>query len=247
MGSLETGLFDKCLAIVGSRKMTSYGATLLEKFIPILVDAGVTIVSGYMYGVDRKAYDLTLECGGKTIAVLGWGIDWEILPKKPGALYISEYPGKTKPRLWMFPRRNRIVAGLSSGVWVVEAGEGSGSLITANLAVRYKRTLFATPGPITSRVSTGTNQLIQSGLAKMILSPQDILSAMGWHSKSPKLQDTGYSGNDPILKLLAVEPLIADEIASRLGLSSEELSKQLAVYQLKGLIEEIDGKYCTIS
>ena len=249
-GEIDETIFDRCLAVVGSRKMTTYGETLLEKFIPLLVDAGITIVSGFMYGVDRKAFDLTLECGGKTIAVLGWGLGCEKLPERPGALFLSEYKEAAKPQLWMFPRRNRIVAGLSTGVWVVEAGGGSGSLITADFAVRYKRQLFATPGPITSRMSMGTNQLIQSGLAKMVLSPSDILSALGWKSK---LQDTGVtpvshnSSSEPILRLLQVEPLIADEIANRLNLSPEELSKQLAMYQLKGLIEEIDGKYCIIN
>jgi len=261
-GDGDETIFDRCLAVVGSRKMTSYGETVLEKFIPLLVDAGVTIVSGFMYGVDRKAYDLTLECGGKTIAVLGWGLGWEKLPERAGALYLSEYKEATKPQLWMFPRRNRIVAGLSTGVWVVEAGEGSGSLITADFAVRYKRALFATPGPITSKMSMGTNQLIQSGLAKIVLSPTDILSPLGWSMRSVRGMEnivsfSTASGSHPeadrineiearILEVIENESLIVDEIAKRTGLSADELAQTLSILQLKDLTREVDGKICRV-
>jgi len=255
-GKADQTIFDRCVAVVGSRRMTSYGRAVLEKFIPILVDAGVTIVSGFMYGVDKTAHRLTLDCGGKTIAVLGWGIDWSDGDNQlrndieRNGLILSEYPNDTKPQLWMFPKRNRIVAGLSHAVLVVEAGEGSGSLITADFAVRYKRPLFAIPGPITAKLSVGTNNLIKNNLAHMALSANDILQTMNWPINS-KLQDTGATpvscSSDKLLKLLQVEPLTADEIAIQLHIPVDELARQLSVYQLKGLIDEIDGKYCMIN
>ena len=176
-------LFDNCLAVVGSRKLTHYGQQVIERIVGQVASAGITIVSGFMYGGDAVAHKTALKVGGRTIAVMPCGID-RISPEDQEDLYneiienngmiISEYEGDMAPALWTYPRRNRIVAGLSKAVLVIEAGEKSGSLITANLAKKFKRKIFAVPGPITSSVSIGTNMLIKQG-AEMVTSAQDIL------------------------------------------------------------------------
>lgn len=230
-GEYDASIFTNCIAIVGSRKMTSYGERVVEKIVPPLVSAGITIVSGYMYGVDQKAHTTALECGGKSIAVLGWGIDIEKPVKE--VLFISEYPGKTKSQLWMFPRRNRIVAGLSQAVVVIEAAEKSGSLITADFAIRYKRQLFAVPGPITSVTSTGSNNLLKTGLAKMATCAEDILGV----SKKPSISSTSQ-----LISLLQSEALTVDELAIKMGKSVVEVGKELSILQLSGEVFEQNGK-----
>jgi len=176
-------LFNNCLAVVGSRKLTHYGEQAIERIVGEVALSGITIVSGFMYGGDALAHQIALRVGGRTIAVMPCGID-RISPEDQEELYndiienkgmiISEYEGDMAPALWTYPRRNRIVAGLSQAVLVIEAGEKSGSLITANLAKKFKRKIFAVPGPITSSVSKGTNMLIKNG-AEMVLSAKDIL------------------------------------------------------------------------
>ncbi|HUS60336.1 MAG TPA: DNA-processing protein DprA [Nevskiaceae bacterium] len=184
-GNLGQKIFKKSLSVVGTRRMTSYGKMAVDKLISGLVPQKVTIISGFMYGIDSEAHQRCLEYGGITVAVLGSGLNvvyppenhklYQQILKSEGAV-ISEYPPETKPQLWTFPQRNRIVAGLASlGVLIIEAGERSGSLITARLAREQGKKVFAVPGPITSSVSAGTNLLIKNHLAKMILEPEDIL------------------------------------------------------------------------
>ncbi len=238
-GDYDNSIFDKCVAIVGSRRMTSYGERVIEKIVPPLIDAGITIVSGYMYGVDQKAHRIALECGGKSIAVLGWGIDWGKEKPVRNLLFMSEYPGATKSQLWMFPQRNRIVAGLSQAVVIVEAAEKSGSLITADFAVRYKRQLFAVPGPITSKTSEGSNNLIKNGLAKMVTGADDIFKTMGWKHEKELIRES----SSKIISLLQSEALTADEIAIKMSKSVVEVGKELSMLQLTGEIFEQNGKF----
>lgn len=176
-GKLDPSIFENCVAVVGSRRMTTYGERVVEKIIPQLVSSGKTVVSGFMYGVDQYSHRACIEAGGKTIAVLGWGIKTKLtgedlrLAQKivsTGGLLISEWE-EQRAAHWTFPARNRIVAALCSEVIVVEAAQNSGSLITARLAIRLKRKLWAVPGPITSKTSVGTNSLIDQSLAKMWL------------------------------------------------------------------------------
>ena len=183
-GEWDNFLFEKTLAIVGSRKMTRYGKDVIEKFMPTIVSQKATIISGFMYGVDCESHRQCLNLGGKTIAVLGGGLEWiwrngdqkmytNIM--NSGGLILSEYEPDFKPTLWSFPQRNRIVSALSTlGVLVIEAGIHSGSLITAKLALKQKKRLMAIPGPITSRISEGTNWLIKSGAAKLVNGAEDI-------------------------------------------------------------------------
>lgn len=182
-GSFDKEIFDNCLAVVGSRQMTTYGKRVVEQIVTPLSGAGVTIVSGFMYGVDAAAHKTAVQAGGKTIAVMPCGIDL-IHPEYQQDLYmeilnnnglvISEYEGNMQPSNWTYPRRNRIVAGLSKAVLIVEAGLKSGSLITANFAKKFGRKIFVVPGPITSENSKGIMQLIKEG-ATPISKVEDIL------------------------------------------------------------------------
>ncbi|OGK66380.1 hypothetical protein A2403_04000 [Candidatus Roizmanbacteria bacterium RIFOXYC1_FULL_41_16] len=247
-------LFGKrLLTVVGSRKMTRYGQQVVEKLIPPLVRAGVTIVSGFMYGVDQYVHQITLDEAGLTMAVLGWGIDWPVLPVErrlydaisQKGLLISEYPNQTKPQLWMFPARDRIMAGLSPATLVIEAAKKSGSLITARLASRYRRKVFAVPGPITSAVSAGTNSLIKSGQALAVDSSVEILAIMGW-PLSPQTTPRGCYGlieKSKALNFLANEPLTIDELAKKCQQPVAQISADLSLLQIKGLVNEDNGKY----
>ena len=218
--------------------MTQYGRIVVEKLVPQLVDAGYTIVSGFMYGVDQAAHRQCLACGGRTIAVLGWGINWDGLDhedkklmseiEKKG-LVISEWEDQ-KPTLWTFPMRNRIVAAIAHDVFVVEAAVKSGALITAKIAAKLKRTMWAVPGPITSSVSEGTNQLIAQGFARMWLP----------HAETrPPL----VSSSNPIVKLLETEGLDASGIARTLHQPIDEVGAQLSLLTLSGDIIEREGTY----
>lgn len=240
-GKWNESLFVKCVAVVGSRRITEYGRRVIEKLVPQLVQNGWTIVSGFMYGVDQEAHRACLECGGKTIAVLGWGINWPLadgdlqlaqLIIKNGGLVLSEWEDQ-QPTLWTFPLRNRIVAAISQEVIVVEAAARSGALITTEIAAKLGRKIWAVPGPITSKISEGTNRLIASGKAQMWL-PQSQLNL-------PILPDT----DNPILGMLENEALNASEIARKLSQPVGQVGAQLSILVLSGGIIERDGKYFT--
>ncbi len=254
-GTWDNSLFKKSLAVVGSRMSTSYGERVCDQLILGLVMEKVTIVSGFMYGIDSLAHQKTLEFGGKTVAVLGGGLDVLYPPENEklyldiiasGGLIISEYPADQQPQLWTFPQRNRIVAGLSSlGVLVVEAGEKSGSLITAELARKLKKPIFAVPGPITSSSSTGTNGLIKEGLAKMVLCAGDIskISALKTTKTGIEKQSSASGVEQKILAILSAEPLTLDEIAQKLSINIIETSQTLTMMAIKNTVEEKNGKY----
>jgi len=258
-GNLNQKLFKKSLAVVGTRRMTQYGKIATEKLISPLISEKVTIISGFMYGIDSEAHRCCLEYGGITVAVLGSGLD-VIYPPENEKLYqqilaqkgtiISEYPPKTKPQLWTFPQRNRIVAGLASlGVLVIEAGEKSGSLITARLAKKQGKSVFAVPGPITSSVSIGTNQLLKTHQAKMILNADDLpfrqTGILDPKAQKPTLFSTNHLSplEKKICQALATEPLIPNELAKATGKNIVEITKKLSLLSLKGLIQEVAGKF----
>lgn len=237
-GTWRSEVFANCAAVVGSRRMTDYGARVVEKIIPQLISQGQTIVSGFMYGVDQYAHQVAVEAGGVTVAVLGWGISNKLsgddakLAKKiidAGGLLLSEWQDQ-KGAHWTFPLRNRIVAALCQDIIVVEAAENSGSLITARAGLRLKRTVWAAPGPITSRTSRGTNRLIAGGKAKM------------WLGES-KVQLALSQSSDPLLQLLENEALTADELSRKLNLAVSELGAQLSLLLLSGQIMEKGGRY----
>lgn len=177
---------EKCIAVVGTRQITPYGIEATQKITKELVEAGYTIVSGFMYGVDAWAHKVALDCHGKTIGVLGFGFD-HMYPQSHAALarqmlasgntLLTEYPLTQGPTRYTFPRRNRIVAGMCWGTVVIEAGVASGSKITARLASEYGRSVFAVPGPIDSPFSEGTKELVNLG-AKLVTSAADIIEDM---------------------------------------------------------------------
>lgn len=256
-GNLDLLKRQKILAVVGSRRMTDYGRRVLTMLMPDLVGAGVVIVSGMMYGVDQEAHQLCLKLGGSTIAVLGFGLTWNGLALEDrrvyekivasGGLVISEWESR-KPELWTFPARNRIVAGLADAVLVVEAAEKSGSLVTVSWAKKFGKPVLAIPGPITSKVSTGTNGLIVSGNARPITSAEDILCSLGVEKGQRQLTMFPGTGRMDgftrrIVELLENEGLATDDIARRLREPVERVVAVLSQLSLTGVVEERGGRW----
>ncbi len=243
-GRWDAKLFGWAAAVVGSRRMTEYGRRVTEKLVPGLVEAGMTVVLGFMYGVDRLAHETCLACGGRTVAVLGWGAEYrgmsaeeEELVKQicdGGGLVISEWKTQV-PALWTFPQRNRIVAGLVGEVYVVEAAEKSGALITVDLARSLGKTIWAVPGPVTSRVSEGTNRLIAEGTAKMWLPQQQTRMETSDAKRVTK--------NVKIYSLLENEALTVNDLVRKLNQPAAEVMAELTGMLLAGEILEKEGKY----
>ena len=251
-GEWSDKLFKKALTIVGSRRMSRYGREVIEKFMPELVANGLTIISGFMYGVDTESHQKCLDIGGKTVAVLGGGLNVLVPPENGdlytqilnnGGLVVTEYENDFKPTLWTFPQRDRIVAGLANiGVLVVEAGMKSGSLITARYGREQGKNVWAAPGPITSSVSEGTNYLINENLAKMALSASQITQ-----KKVAIIQENIFDDNLPpdqkkIVEMLKVEPLTMDEISRALKKKVSETSLTISMMSLNDLVTEENGK-----
>jgi DNA processing protein len=240
------------IAVVGTRKATSYGVQATHKLAGDLAQQQITIISGLAMGVDTAAHQATLAKGGRTIAVLGSGLDiiWPGENKKlaeriaeQGAL-VSEFPLGTRPEPGNFPARNRIISGLSRGVLVVEAPEKSGALITARFALDQNRDVFALPGSIFSKASDGANKLIQAG-AKLVMRAEDILEELQMQ-QAPQQQEMrehlpGSETERVILSLLAAapEPLHSDEICRASGLPAAEVSSALLMMHLKGMIFDL--------
>lgn len=251
-GNLDEKLFNLSIAVVGSRRATQYGKTVTEKLVAELVIQKATIISGFMYGIDTYAHKMAVDYGGKTIAVFGCGLDVcypaeneilysEILAKGGGV--VSEYEPKAKPHLWKFPQRNRIVIGLSSiGVLVVEAGEASGSLVTARIARKERKKVFAIPGPITSSSSIGTNWLIKEGMAKMVLGIEDIIQMKESKVRSSKAGVKLDGIEEEIYKILKSEPLTIDELVKTTQKGVSQISQAITIMSMKGLISEVGGK-----
>ena len=248
----EHCIFEKCCAVVGSRKMSRYGKQVLAEVIPKLCNAGYTIVSGLMYGVDQEAHKLTLECGGRAVAVLAYGLKarseegaTKLADKivESGGVVISEYPKDMTPKRWMFLQRNRIVVGLSEMVIVAEAGEKSGSLHTATLAKKQGKDLYAIPGGIFSPTSVGTNNLIASGVAKAMTTRElDHLTNSPFNhlrgGEVTRLND----GEREIAVLLKIEgPMGANEIARSLGENVGEILGRLMKMEMGGVLTEERG------
>lgn len=244
------------ISIVGSRKATYYGKMVAEKLSKDLSLAGLTIISGMARGIDTAAHKGALSVNGRTIAVLGCGIDHIYPPenrrlaqeiKESGAV-ISEFPLFTLPERQNFPRRNRIISGLSLGTVVVEAAEKSGALITADLALDQGREVFAIPGNINSPLSNGSHNLIKQG-AKLVNNYQDILEEI--HIALPQKtaekemvkENTSLTEEEKIIyRLITKEPTQIDEIIEVSKLPVGKVSEMLLTLELKDLIKEIEGK-----
>jgi DNA processing protein len=240
------------VAMVGSRKGSPYGRAVTKRISRELTSAGVTVVSGMARGIDTCAHLGALEAGGKTIAVLGCGIDIVYPPENERLFFeiighgavISEFPLSTPPEGKNFPKRNRIISGLSLGVVIVEATADSGSLITASHALEQGREVFAVPGNIGMATSQGTNALIKQG-AKLVEGAQDILveiipqyEGKASRDATPVLNDE----EDGILQLLSHDPLHIDEISRMSQMEVRRVSTILLELELKGVISQLGGK-----
>ena len=239
-----------CLAVVGTRRATVYGRQVTEEIVADLARSKITIVSGLAKGIDSVAHHSALEAGGRSMAVFACGLDI-VYPAEnaelarrimqQGAL-ISEYPLSTKPKAEHFPRRNRIMSGLSLGVLVVEAGETSGAIITANMALEQNREVFAIPGSILSPASKGTNHLIQEG-AKLVRDYTDILEELNLTAVAQQIEMKGIippsDTESLLLKQLGAEPTHIDEVCRSSGLPISTVSSTLAMMEFKGLVKQV--------
>ncbi|MDO9574004.1 MAG: DNA-processing protein DprA [Candidatus Contubernalis sp.] len=250
-----TALFEKGkrVAVVGTRKCTSYGKKMAMEISRTLAEQGFTVVSGMARGIDTLAHISCLKAGGSTIAVLGSGLD-VIYPREneglskriieKGAL-ISEFPPGTKPLPRNFPMRNRIISGLSLGIVVVESAEKSGALITADCALEQGREVFAVPGNVDSPYSRGCNRLIKEG-AVLLESPIDILQELGYDVIYESLAQeivSLTSQEEKLLNFLTPQPTQVDSLRAQCGLSSRQLNTLLTLLELKKLIKQLPGKY----
>jgi DNA processing protein len=265
-------LEQPCVAIVGSRKCSTYGQNAASMLARDLAQRGVTVVSGFARGIDAAAHRGAIEGGGRTVAVLGTGID-EVYPRDHkklaveildgGGAMVTQFPLATPPVSENFPYRNRIISGLSLGVVVVEAAENSGSLITARLAIEQNREVFAVPGNITSRNSFGTNYLIKGAGAKLVQQWQDIAAELPPQIAAkllpPPLSDKkkeksmadqlsmvpqGLSGfEQSVFKLLSPDnPAHIDVLVDQSRLAIPDLTAALLTLEMRDLVRALPGK-----
>lgn len=243
---------DWAVAVVGTRRVTPYGRQVADEIGRFLAENGVTVVSGLARGVDAIAHQAALQAGGRTFAVLGSGVDVIYPPEhrklaaeitRQGAL-ISDYPVGTQPDGVNFPPRNRIISGLSLATVVVEAGEKSGALITADFAVDQGRDVFAVPGSILAAQSQGTNRLIEQG-ARPLLKMHEILEALKLEQIPEKQQTRKHNPmsieEQNLLSHLSSEPVHIDQLCELTGLPITNVSATLTMMELKGYITQVGG------
>lgn len=251
----------RTIGIVGTRKITLYGREITQMLTQALVEQGFIVVSGLAFGVDALSHVTTVKNQGKTIAVLGCGVDCctplsnqhiydEILDKE--GVIISPVPPGIQATKGSFPMRNSIIAGISQGIVVTEGALDSGSLITASYAKKFGRPVFSVPGPITSSLSAGTNSLIKNG-AIAITSISDILDNLGilGQGKNKRGKNKKVSGESPeeqeIVDVLQKGPLHFDEIVRTIKRDSTSIGSLLSLMELKGIIQSVpDGKYSVV-
>jgi DNA processing protein len=244
------------IAIVGTRKPTTYGKIIAERFSEQIAAMGLTVVSGLARGIDTVAHKAALKTGGRTLAVIGSGID-VIYPSenKPladrisrnGAV-LSEYEMGAAPDAVNFPRRNRIISGLALGTLIVETTESGGAMITANTALDQNREVFAIPGPITEGRSSGTNRLIKEGRAKLVETLDDIVNEIRpklksrFRAEEKKVETPLSLFEKRLLDCLGTEPLHIDAIAERTSFTTSDALVNLLSLEFKGLVKQLPGK-----
>lgn len=254
------------LAVVGSRRCSIYGAEQARRFGELLGGAGFTVISGLARGIDALAQHGAVEAGGRSIAVLGNGLN-EVYPPENRALaervlehgaWVSELPMRAAVRAENFPSRNRLIAGMGLGVLVVEAAQRSGALITARLAAEYNREVFAVPGRVQDPTSFGTNGLIRDGAARLVMGLEDILSELGEvgaamrpassEPRAASVQPVACAGlggltavERAVLDLIGDEEIFRDELLARAGLAAGEVLAALTSLELKGCVRQLAG------
>jgi DNA processing protein len=257
-GELSPKLVERSIAVVGTRRPTNYGQRLAKSISKELAQAGALVVSGMAVGVDSLAHWGAIEGDGKTIAVLGCGVDIcypssnkplyrAILEDGLGAL-VSEYLPGTKPQTWHFPARNRIISGIADCTLVVEAGASSGSLITAEMAFDQARNVYAIPGRIDAPMSIGTNKLIASLKAQLVTNVGDIMFHQGWLTTKVEGETTPtivqlYGREREVYDLISSEPVHFDYLAEKTGMNSGELSATLTMLELAGVVSRLPGDW----
>lgn len=269
-GQLVSNFPDKdkySLAVIGARQCTAYAEKVIKNILPVNLTKHLTIISGLASGVDRLAHERSLECQGRTIAVLGSGLNWQqFYPRanrqlaediiRSGGCILSEFPPHIPPNKINFPRRNRLISGLAKCVLVIEAAPRSGSLITARAALEQGRDVLAVPGNIFWDKSTGTNQLIQVG-AKPILSADDLIESLGIelvtnNKEELNISDTNLealSDNENLIYSLIVtyyqrgEKITAEKIVLESKLDTSAINSTLTILELKGLTKEVMGNF----
>lgn len=242
------------IAVVGSRKLTEYGASVSDSLAEALASLGFTIVSGMARGVDSLAHNAALRAGGRTIAVLGSGVDVPYPPENKTLMeriagsgsVVSEFPPGTPPDKENFPRRNRIISGLSLGVLIAEATSDSGALITARYAADQGREVFAVPGNISSANSAGANELIRKG-AVLVRHANDIVEELapvlkGFIRAAGKAAIDITEDEQSLCTLLSGEPKQVDDISRESGLPSSKVLGALLGLEMKGAVKQITGK-----
>ena len=267
-------LGSTCVAMVGSRKCTPYGQNMARRVAAGLSQAGISIVSGFALGIDRLAHLGGLRHQGRSIAVLGTGLDVIYPPQNKDlwsqitqdGLALTEFGPGSEPDAYNFPRRNRIISGLSLGVVVVEAAEKSGSLITAHLALEYNRDVFAVPGQANAPTFAGCLELIRQG-AVLIRSAEDVLQELAW--QLPSDPETVQPGHPPdaslsrprqpnldhlddqeqaLARLLLHDSQVhIDTLIQKLGWESQKVSQTLLMLELKGVIRQQNGMYYALA
>lgn len=250
-GDLDV-LRNRCLTVVGTRKPTRYGLDATRTIAQPLAQEGITIVSGLAYGIDAAAHEAALDAGGTTVAVLGSGVDivypagnLELAHRiiEAGGAIVSEYPPGTTPERFRFPQRNRIIAGLSTTSLIVEAGEKSGALITARMALDENREVFAVPGPINAETSFGPNNLLKMG-ASLATTSDDLREALGLDIASRIPQHAEVYGDTPaeneLLELLRA-PRHVDELVAMSTLTTSVVNATLSMLEMKGMVRHLGG------
>jgi len=241
---------ESCIAVVGSRKTTPYGRRIAYRIGKFLAENGIASVSGLAYGIDTQVHKGTVEGGGKTVAVLGSGIDVDYpsgnrnLKKRileMGGALITEFPFGTKPSRENFPKRNRIISGLSIATIVVEAREKSGSLITAAFANEQGRTVFAVPGNIDSEGSRGTNRLIKDG-AIPLTDMEDIFEELPYLKRERKSFEIPQEFK-PIFNIISKSPAHVDKIVEETGLAYPDVMEILLNLEMLGVVKGENGVF----
>lgn len=245
---------SRAIAMVGSRIATEYGRSMAMQIAGAMARHGVTVISGMALGIDATSHRGALAAGGRTIAVLGSGID-VIYPRENKKLYeqiaeegavLSEFFPGVDPSPGHFPRRNRIIAGLSRGVVVIEAGAKSGALLTADLALAYGKELFAVPGNVSSRMSAGANELLKSG-ANILTSPDDIFSVLpelksDYIAPQKPVIDDLTDGEQRVFGCLSAAPVQLDSVVRQCNITVSDATSYLLSLELRGLVKQLSGK-----